>query len=64
MNGEIKLLLESIGYLMKIPFLGMGYLPTNPSAASKIIQVIATAVGCPLELDGKALLMKQAHALV
>lgn len=49
---------------MKIPFLGMGYLPTNPSAASKIIQVIATAVGCPLELDGKALLMKQAHALV
>lgn len=42
----------------------MGYLPTNPSEASQKIQVIAAAVGYPLELDVKTLLMKTAHALV
>lgn len=55
------LLPKAIGCNIKSSVLGMDYLPLVVGQKPlNIIQELAVALHCPLELDGKALLLKRA----
>lgn len=62
-NGSVMLFPEAMGFLNKNPRAECELLSREIPEAHKITQAIDIALGSPLELDGKALLLKTGFVL-